>query len=502
MPVVKVKELPIYQNLLDAVWTMRFQVPLAQDPNLIENRKALRVEIARRFGLYAGEFDSKRFEDIFNGIRNTRYCPDDIAESSIPVSNYPGTELLEAYCYLYYQLEAPDNPGAFKDLAKAGANWQRFQQEYYSQLAPPQSMLSQATAAQATLPHTPKDFRVWGLNLCSARQVMLASAAVLSLVWLLGGCVYLLIRAQYLLPAGQAAGQLPVEVSQKGYFLSLAISSLMQSLIILALLVVYHYDEDLGGAHYIDRLPQGIIRTTLGQFQGGWLAIWMSLLFLYGWFAFKWGIESYFLGLLEGHPQDAAPSLKAMYLQFRAVSWAIADLFNLMGAVLYFYLYFILDTESIATEQDPADGPARNAFFVRIIRVVLLLAVALLAGAVTDRLVDLGDYQGLPVLLYSLFTCIAMAMFFGRLNSHFFNTAPAARIFFVPLFYLYAALQAVYAMLGFRNVHISVSIIMMVFVLKIMLFFYISKLINKRRFDRYITQMLRQFGNGDRPDTY
>ena len=125
-------------------------------------------------------------------------------------------------------------------------------------------------------------------------------------------------------------------------------------------------------------------------------------------------------------------------------------------------------------------------------RVILLLAVGLLAGSVVDRTVPLGDYQGLLTLLYSLFTSIAMAMFFGRLNSHFFNSSAAARVFFVPLFYLYAALQAVYALLSFKNVHISVSIISMVFVLKIILFFYINKLINKRKFDGYITSMIGQ----------
>jgi hypothetical protein len=54
MPVVKVKELPAYHHLLEAVWQRKFNVSLAADKNLIEHRKTLRQDIARTFGLYAG----------------------------------------------------------------------------------------------------------------------------------------------------------------------------------------------------------------------------------------------------------------------------------------------------------------------------------------------------------------------------------------------------------------------------------------------------------------
>jgi hypothetical protein len=485
MPVIKVKELPLYRHLLEEVWKSRFDVPLDADKNLIENRKTLRQEIARSYGLYAGEFDSKRFEDVFNGVRNTELDKDSVGESAIPISNYPGPELLEAYCHLYYHLTPPPSAEVFKESARTGPQWRRFQEEYYRKHGRNNPLPAGA----------PKDFSLLGINLCSVREVSLAAFSLLSLTLLAGFGLYGLI-AGYALPYGLPPSS-EIDPGQRGYFLSLSVASLIQSLIILALIVVYHFDDDLGGAHYIRGLPKGLIRTTLQQFQGGWLGIWISLLFLYLWFAFKWNVESSLLGSMEtARASGQAPSgLRTTYLQFRAVSWAVADFFNLIGAILYFYLYFILDTESIATEGAPPKGPARNHFFLKTMRVVLLLAVSFLAGSVVDRLVDLGEYQGLLTLLYSLFTSIAMAMFFGRLNSHFFNASPVARVIFVPLFYLYAALQAVYAMLGFKNVHISVSIIIMVFVLKIILFFYINKLINKRKFDGYITNMLGQLSN-------
>jgi hypothetical protein len=484
MPVVKVKELPVYQVLLDEIWKMKFGTPIEADKNLLEHRKAFRQEIAQRFGMYAGEFDSKRFEDVFNGVRNTECHPSDVLETSIPISNYPGIELLEAYCHLYYQLDDPVSPSAFRDSAKAGHQWHRFLQDYQRKHAP--NELEQAG--------TPKDFRVWGINLCSSKQVMVAAGSLFTLVLLIGWLLHQFIQGQSgLLSVLPSQG---IDTGQRGYLLSLSISSVIQSLIILALILVYQYDEDLGGAHYVKHLPPGIVKTTLRQFQGGWLAIWISLFFLYLWFAFKWSTESQLLGRIDyettqGH-QQAAEQWKLHYGQVRALSWVVADFLNLVGAILYFYLYFILDTESIATEQDSAEGPARNQFFTSIMKGILLLAFLLWAVAAADRLLQLGDYQGLPTLLYSLFTSIAMAMFFGRLNSHFFNASPVARVIFIPLFYLYAALQAVYAMLDFRNVHISVSIIIMVFVLKIILFFYVSKLINKRKLDGYITQMIHQ----------
>lgn len=486
MPVVKVKELPVYRLLLDEIWKMKFHTSLEADKNLLEHRKAFRLEIAQRFGLYAGEFDSKRFEDVFNGVRNTDYNPDDMLETAIPISNYPGIELLEAYCHLYYQLKDPVSHPAFRDSAKAGENWHRFLREYQRKHSP---HLSEPAG-------TPKDFRIWGVNLCSSKQVILATGGLLTLVLATGYILYQYIQGQsFPLPALTVPNQ-EINTSQKGYLLSLSVSSVIQSLIILALILVYQYDQDLGGATYVKHLRSGIVQTTLRQFQGGWLAIWCSLFFLYLWFAFKWSTEAHLLDRIDyaashGHQQVLA-GLQATYLQGRALSWVIADFLNLVGAVLYFYLYFILDTESIALESELQDGAPRNGFFISTMQTILLLALFLWMSVLVDRLLPLGDYQGLPTLLYSLFTSIAMAMFFGRLNSHFFNASPVGRLVFVPLFYLYAALQAVYAMLDFRNVHISVSIMVMVFVLKIILFFYVSKLINHRKFDGYITQMLHQ----------
>ncbi|HEX8530094.1 MAG TPA: hypothetical protein VF646_08720, partial [Cytophagales bacterium] len=400
-----------------------------------------------------------------------------------------GVELLEAYCHLYYQLGAPESPEAFRESARTGTHWGRYLDEYYRR--------HQGPVPAAQPPGLPRDFVVLGVNLCSLRAVTVAAFSGLAVLLLVGFGLYRLVLEGFFPPLVGAAAE--PEPGQGGYFLSLSVASLIQSIIILALLVVYHYDEDLGGAHYIRGLPPGLVRTTLQQFQGGWVAIWISLLFLYLWFALKWNVESSLLERLgaaqAGGREAAAAALASTYRQFRALSWAVADFFNLVGAVLYFYLYFILDTESIDTEtlegaNNGREGRPRNAFFVSIMKVILLLAVGLLAGSVIDRTVPLGDYQGLLTLLYSLFTSIAMAMFFGRLNSHFFNSSAAARVFFVPLFYLYAALQAVYALLSFKNVHISVSIISMVFVLKIILFFYINKLINKRKFDGYITSMI------------
>jgi hypothetical protein len=487
MPLVKVKELPAYQLLLDEIWKMKFHTPMGADKNLLEHRKALRQEIAQRFGLYAGEFDSKRFEDVFNGVRNTEYHPDDVLETAIPISNYPGIELLEAYCHLYYQLHDPVSPAAFRDSAKAGTQWHRFLAEYQRRHA----------HAPSEPKGTPKDFYLWGINLCSSRQVIWAVSVLFILVLVIGLALNQLVQGNYL-PLPVLPDQ-AIDTGQRGYLLSLSISSIIQSLIILALILVYQYDEDLGGAHYVKQLNPGVVRTTLRQFQGGWLAIWISLLFLYLWFAFKWSTESQLLGAIEhanaqGNSQASA-QLQITFQQGRALSWVIADFLNLAGAVLYFYLYFILDTESIALESDSPSGPARNSFFISTMRAIVFLSFVLWLSAAADRLWPLGDFQGLPTLLYSLFTSIAMAMFFGRLNSHFFNASPAARVVFVPLFYLYAALQAVYAMLAFRNVHISVSIIIMVLVLKIILFFYVSKLINNRKFDGYITQMIQQVAN-------
>jgi hypothetical protein len=307
---------------------------------------------------------------VFNGVRNTEIHPENVLETSIPVSNYPGVELLEAYFHLYYQLGAPESPEAFRESARTGTHWGRYLHEYYRR--------HQVDVPAAEPPGLPRDFVVLGVNLCSLR-------AVTGTVLLAAG--------------GPAAGRLRA--------------------------VPAGARRVLAGAGPAGRRAGTGAGRLLAEPVGG-----LS------------HPEHHHPGPARGVPLRRRPGRRPLH-------------------------------------PGPAAGPrAHHAATVpgRLGRHLDQLAIPL---PVVRPQVERG-------------TSIAMAMFFGRLNSHFFNSSAAARVFFVPLFYLYAALQAVYALLSFKNVHISVSIISMVFVLKIILFFYINKLINKRKFDGYITSMIGQ----------
>jgi hypothetical protein len=166
-----------------------------------------------------------------------------------------------------------------------------------------------------------------------------------------------------------------------------------------------------------------LAQKSYEQFLRGWTAIWLSWLLLYCWLAVAWGFE------LSQDSSSIHPSLV----------WALADLFNVASAVAFLYLFLVMDIPSVPSKRDPD----RSRHFRISFGFVMGLGAAVFLPAVLGRCGFLGLERSGPTIV-SLFAAVAMAYFFGRLDS-FHMSVP--RWALAPL-YLYVAIQVIWVTFG------------------------------------------------------
>ncbi len=246
--------------------------------------------------------------------------------------------------------------------------------------------------------------------------------------------------------------------------------SILHVLTMVLLVIIYLMPE--GSKKTIDALPEGIVKSSMKQFNRGWLGIWIGWILLYIWMSIKWLKEK----------QLIEQGIWEIYQRFSVYSWAVADLLNVVSTFFFFYLFLVLDMQSVKTQ----DMPNRNARFQKAIIHFGIVLTIVLACSVTDRFINFGAWEGVGILLYSLLTSISMLYFFGRLDSHFFNIK---RSLLAPL-YLYAIIQV-----NWNNLHSAdfalqaLAMFFLAFLLKIYLFLIVIRWIRNGDFERYFKQI-------------
>lgn len=217
-----------------------------------------------------------------------------------------------------------------------------------------------------------------------------------------------------------------------------------------------------------------LINRVRSQFLCGWRAIWISWGVLYAWLLWVWA----------GNPPgpDWWP-------------WACANILNTVSCVAFYYCFLVLDKPSIPTKANPG----RSQDFHRSLRVFTYCAIAcaLLSvlgpalGSMTEdrsalvRLVMSGG----PISV-SLLSAVAMAYFFGRLDSRYMLVR---RRMLWPL-YMYVGLQMSWAAFPEENSLLYVLHFGVVLLLKVYMAFVIYKWLDGPLMVYFATVL-------DRPDT-
>ncbi len=252
------------------------------------------------------------------------------------------------------------------------------------------------------------------------------------------------------------------------YRQNLTIIALFHVGMIALLMVLFYTISDGRKAHLSARGKD--VRQGILFFQRGWLGIYFSWLLLYLWLSFKW----YYEGQLVLR-QDAQLGF------FSAASWAVADVLSLASTFLFFYLFNLLDTRK-------GKGDMSRVFnkIAASLGKLLYLFTVVVCFSILDRFYELGAFENIGVLIYSLLTALSMLYLFGRLDSHHFNTN---RLILAPL-YIYALLQMVWGSVNSDpNHYLSIALFFMAFLLKIYFFFLMTKWLRNGNLERYFGQV-------------
>ena len=258
--------------------------------------------------------------------------------------------------------------------------------------------------------------------------------------------------------------------SSKEHLFFLLGGSVAQFLLIAIMIPIYFLNQPKRKI-IIEAATQHTTLNALRQFNTGWLLLWLSWLVLYGWLSFKWWYEMQLLNDLNS------------YFAFSAYSWALADILNVLSAIFFFYLFFVLDMKSVrgVNQQE-----GRNRRFQYFLSNIIFLSTLVLCFSILDRFLDLSPFEDAGTILYAYLTGIAMLFFFGRLDSHLFDL----KRWELGLFYLYGVIQASWSSLeSTDNVILSAAIFLMAFAFKFYLFFKINNWLQRGDFDEYFQRI-------------
>jgi len=246
--------------------------------------------------------------------------------------------------------------------------------------------------------------------------------------------------------------------------------SILHVMTLILLMVIYYMPY--GGRGHIEKVDAGYVKTSLEQFNQGWVALWISWISLYVWMSYKWIREKQLLH---------AEAFK-LHAHFSEQSWAIADIINVMSTICFAYLFCIMDMKTVSTKENNL----QKGTFYNAMLVIVLTAACFLMFSILDRFFNIGNLDGAGTLVYSFLTSIAMLYFFGRLDSHLFE---AKRSLLAPL-YLYAVIQVNWT--NFRSAEFATQgliIFFVAFLLKIYFFFIVNGWLRNGDFARYFARI-------------
>ncbi|HEX8376274.1 MAG TPA: hypothetical protein VF602_00550 [Pedobacter sp.] len=170
-----------------------------------------------------------------------------------------------------------------------------------------------------------------------------------------------------------------------------------------------------------DKMPkEDFAKKTFRQFSWGWFFIWVTWLLLYLWLSYCGGYSGW----------DK---------NWSSLVWSVADVLNILNSFAFFFCFLVFDTQSVSRgEQKDETKP-----FWRKVTLITTIGLVLATLSVLGRYHYFGLDDSGP-FLSACYTGLAMAYFFGRLDS-FILALP--RYMLVPL-YLYVIIQAKWVSFG------------------------------------------------------
>ena len=219
--------------------------------------------------------------------------------------------------------------------------------------------------------------------------------------------------------------------------------------------------------------PENVEKTLL-QFMKGWTAIWLTWAILYAYFVTV--LELLKLGVVVNLSSD--------------IFWSVGDVLNLLSAIAFFFLFFILDMPSVSTR----DNPKRDGDFRVSMSITVALSIVVLTLAILGRFDMFGLRLAGPAIL-SFYVAISMTYFFARLDSHYLKVK---RWMLAPL-YSYAVIQVSWPIFGLLSggTDFGSLIFGAAFFLKIYLFVVVVHWLQSGKLEAYINKASEQYFNPD-----
>jgi hypothetical protein len=216
------------------------------------------------------------------------------------------------------------------------------------------------------------------------------------------------------------------------------------------------------------------ISDTFKQLLFGWKSLWIT------WISFYLILAFIYLRLIE----DYQITLFGKEKHFNDFFWYISNLITVINGFFFYYLFFVLDRESVSTKEEPERGKKFKNYYI----ITLVIGLSLFSISTIFELVS--DSQSIKFSLVSnliaAYIAIGMSFFFGRLDSHNLNIP---RIILAPL-YLYAIIQLFWdrKIIDQQINYDRIVIYSIALVLKFTVFYLFTKWLKEGRFNTYLVE--------------
>jgi hypothetical protein len=202
----------------------------------------------------------------------------------------------------------------------------------------------------------------------------------------------------------------------------------------------------------------------------GWRLLWLFRMLLYVWLGAHWfGLHNFVSSKL---------------------TWYIASALHLLVGFFHYFLFFVLDIPSVATESRPNSA----IVFRRSISTILVFGgFVFIASALVNYSTpsEAGITNFLAHKLIPTYAGIGMAFLIGRLDSHYLRIP---RIMLAPM-YLYVIVQPLWSRVAgtdFQNVNAErAAIFALVLTLKFVFFYAVAEWIRNGGFLQYLIKIER-----------
>jgi hypothetical protein len=225
--------------------------------------------------------------------------------------------------------------------------------------------------------------------------------------------------------------------------------------------------QAIKAADNVSTLPS--TKNSFRKLMLGWRLLWLVRMLLYLWLGANWfGLHNFI-------------NLK--------LTWYIADALHLLVGFFYYFLFFVLDPPSVATELKPDSAIVfrRSVITMLLLGCLVFIASVLVSWSHSPSkagVTDIVVYKIIPT-----YTGIGMAFFIGRLDSHYLRMP---RVILAPM-YLYVIIQPLWGRIEateIPNVNPErVVILSLALMLKFVFFYSVAKWIRNGSFLQYLIKI-------------